>query len=163
MRLCASCHGSGIAQRRLPPRDQTDPLSARMHNPWVTLTYYRDGEVFEFDAPISGQTDPRRGMAHPEIQPDELRARLNAGESIFILDVREPAEVAEWAFPGAVNIPLGQLGDRTDELPTDRPIVVTCHMGGRSATATQALVKAGWRAENLVGGALGWVTSEPDA
>jgi len=102
-------------------------------------------------------------MAHRDIQPDELRARLGAGEEIFILDVREPSEVAEWAFPGAVNIPLGEVGSRADELPNNKPIVVTCHMGGRSAAATEALVNAGWPAENLAGGALAWVTSETEA
>jgi len=92
-----------------------------------------------------------------------LRTRLASGEEIFILDVREPDEVAEWAFPGAVNIPLGELPERTNELPTDKPIVVTCHMGGRSAAAAEALVRAGWPAENLAGGALAWVASAPDS
>lgn len=102
-------------------------------------------------------------MPYSEIQPDDLRTRLGAGEEIFILDVREPDEVTEWAFPGAVNIPLGELLDRTGELPRGTPIVVTCHMGGRSAAATEALVSAGWSAENLAGGAVAWVASEPDA
>ncbi len=100
-------------------------------------------------------------MPYSEVQPNDLRMRLASGEEIFILDVREPEEVAEWSFPGAVNIPLGELGGRTSELPNDRPIVVTCHMGGRSAAATEALVNAGWPAENLAGGALAWVASEP--
>jgi rhodanese-related sulfurtransferase len=101
-------------------------------------------------------------MSYRETQPDDLRARLSDGEQIFILDVREPDEVAEWAFPGAVNIPLGELGGRTGELPKDRTIVVTCHVGGRSATAAEALSNAGWPAENLAGGAVAWIASEPD-
>ena len=100
-------------------------------------------------------------MSYSEIQPADLRARLRAGEVIFLLDVREPAEVAEWALPGAVNIPLGELGGRVDELPRDRPIVVACHMGARSAAATEALVHAGFPAENLAGGAVSWIASEP--
>ena len=99
-------------------------------------------------------------MATPEVQPDEVRERRRRGEDIFLLDVREPGEVAEWAYPDAVNIPLGELGDRARELPTDRPIVVACHMGGRSATATDALVRAGYPAQNLAGGAVAWVASE---
>ena len=66
-------------------------------------------------------------MAYTEVEPDEIRARLARGEEVFLLDVREPAEVAEWAYPIGVNIPLGQLGDRLGELPEDVTIVVACH------------------------------------
>ena len=100
-------------------------------------------------------------MAHADIGPDDLRTRLNEGEDVYLLDVREPAEVLDWAFPGAVNIPLGELGSRTDELPTDREIVVLCHSGVRSASAAQALDGAGWQAANLTGGVVAWLASEP--
>jgi rhodanese-related sulfurtransferase len=102
-------------------------------------------------------------MAYAEVAPDEIRARLAHGEDVFLLDVREPDEVAEWAYPIGINIPLGQLGDRLDELPQDTTIVVACHMGGRSAAAADALSQAGWTAENLTGGALAWVATEPEA
>ncbi|HEY3940992.1 MAG TPA: rhodanese-like domain-containing protein [Acidimicrobiales bacterium] len=95
------------------------------------------------------------------IEPGELRERLASGENIYLLDVREPDEVAQWAFPGAVNIPLGSLGERTAELPIDRPIVVTCHAGVRSASAADALEKAGWDARSLAGGAVAWIETEP--
>ena len=102
-------------------------------------------------------------MAYREVEPDEIRARLERGEEVFLLDVREPDEVAEWAYPIGVNIPLGQLGERLDEVPRDTTIVVACHVGGRSAVAAEALSQAGWTAENLAGGALAWVATEPDA
>ena len=94
-----------------------------------------------------------------EIHPEALRQRLDAGEEIYLLDVREPYEVEEWAFPGAVNIPLGELGSRTAELPAGRAIVVICHAGVRSAAATDALVQAGWPAESLAGGTMAWVAT----
>jgi rhodanese-related sulfurtransferase len=102
-------------------------------------------------------------MAYTEVEPDEIRARLARGEDVFLLDVREPDEVSEWAYPIGINIPLGQLGERLDELPRDTTIVVACHMGGRSATAAGALSQAGWTAENLAGGALAWIATEPEA
>ena len=101
-------------------------------------------------------------MACTEVEPDEIRARLARGEEVFLLDVREPDEVAEWAYPIGVNIPLGQLGDRLGELPHDATIVVACHVGGRSAMAAEALSKAGWTTENLAGGALAWAATEPE-
>ena len=102
-------------------------------------------------------------MTTPEIQPREVRDRRQAGEDIFLLDVREPVEVSEWAYPDAVNIPLGELSGRIHEVPTDHAIVVACHTGGRSALATEALVKAGFPARNLVGGAVAWIASEPES
>ena len=101
-------------------------------------------------------------MSYAEVEPNEIRARLARGEDVFLLDVREPSEVDEWAYPVGVNIPLGQLGDRLDELPRDTTIVVACHVGGRSAVAAEALSAAGWNTENLTGGAVAWAASEPD-
>jgi rhodanese-related sulfurtransferase len=97
-----------------------------------------------------------------EIHPAELRRRLGAGEDVYLLDVREGFEVEAWAFPGAVNIPLGELGARTHELPADRPIVVVCHAGVRSAAAADALVRAGWQAVSLAGGTVAWATTAGD-
>jgi rhodanese-related sulfurtransferase len=102
-------------------------------------------------------------MPYAEVAPDEVKARIARGEDVFLLDVREPDEVAAWAYPIGVHIPLGQLGDRLDELPRDVTIVVACHMGGRSAAAAEALSEAGWTAENLTGGAVAWAAGEPDA
>ena len=68
-------------------------------------------------------------MPYAEVEPDEVKARLARGEDVFLLDVREPDEVEAWAYPIGVNIPLGQLGERLDELPQDVTIVVACHVG----------------------------------
>jgi rhodanese-related sulfurtransferase len=99
-------------------------------------------------------------MPYAEVDPAEVKARLARGESVFLLDVREPSEVDEWAYPIGVNIPLGELGDRLDEVPTDQTIVVACRSGGRSAAAAKALSDAGWNAENLSGGALAWMEGD---
>ncbi|HLG68038.1 MAG TPA: rhodanese-like domain-containing protein [Acidimicrobiales bacterium] len=100
------------------------------------------------------------GGLQGEMCPDEVRARLVAGEDLFFLDVREVDEVAEWAFPHGVNIPMSELGARTAELPTDRVIVVACRSGRRSRHVADVLNSAGWTAVNLTGGALAWVASE---
>ncbi len=102
-------------------------------------------------------------MTTDEIDPAAFRQRRAGGEELFLLDVREPSEVAEWAFPDAVNIPLGDLGNRAGELPTDRVIVVACHAGSRSAAAAEALRRGGWPAQNLAGGAVAWVATEEGA
>jgi rhodanese-related sulfurtransferase len=101
-------------------------------------------------------------MSYTEVAPDEIRARLSRGEEVFLLDVREPDEVEEWAYPIGINIPLGQLGGRLDELPQGKTIVVGCAAGVRSAKAATALSEAGWEAENLTGGAIAWAATEPE-
>jgi rhodanese-related sulfurtransferase len=100
-------------------------------------------------------------MPYGVVEPAEVKARLACGEDVFLLDVREPDEVEEWSYPIGINIPLGQLGDRLDEVPRDVTIVVACHSGNRSARAAQALSDAGWRTENLTGGAVAWAAGDP--
>jgi rhodanese-related sulfurtransferase len=99
-------------------------------------------------------------MPYAEVETDVVKARIARGEEVFLLDVREPDEVEAWAYPIGVHIPLGELGNRLDELPRDRTIVVACHVGGRSAAAAQALSDAGWIAENLTGGAVAWAAGD---
>jgi rhodanese-related sulfurtransferase len=71
-----------------------------------------------------------------------------------LLDVREPAELAVERAPDAVNIPLGQLRSRLDELPRDRPIHVVCRSGQRAYYATRVLLQNGFDARNVSGGML---------
>jgi adenylyltransferase/sulfurtransferase len=99
-------------------------------------------------------------MPYAEVDPAEVKARIARGENVFLLDVREPVEVDEWAYPIGVNIPLGELGDRLGEVPSDQTIVVACRSGHRSASAARALSDAGWTAENLSGGALAWMEGD---
>ena len=99
-------------------------------------------------------------MPYAEVAPEEVKARIARGEDVFLLDVREPDEVETWAYPIGVNIPLGELGDRLDEVPCDQTIVVACRSGQRSASAAKALSDAGWTAENLSGGALAWAEGD---
>jgi len=92
----------------------------------------------------------------PEIQVEELKRRLDAGENIFILDVREPHEY-QIANIGGYLIPLGELPKRVNELDTSREIVAHCRSGVRSAKAVNFLRQAGFKkVTNLAGGILAW-------
>jgi rhodanese-related sulfurtransferase/molybdopterin-guanine dinucleotide biosynthesis protein A len=75
----------------------------------------------------------------------------------FVLDVRQPDEYEAGHVPGAVLVPLDQLGARIDEVPKDRHLYVVCRSGGRSATAVGALTAAGYEATNVAGGTLAWI------
>jgi sulfur-carrier protein adenylyltransferase/sulfurtransferase len=97
-----------------------------------------------------------RVEAIPEIQVEELKRRLDAGEDVFVLDVREPHEYDICNLGGHL-IPLNDLPKRVNELDSTREIVAHCKMGGRSARAVQFLRQAGFtRVSNLKGGILAW-------
>lgn len=86
---------------------------------------------------------------HPHIiQNEELIQKLNSAENIYILDVREPAEFAFGHIPGAHSIPLGDMENKMDEVPKDRPVYVICRTGTRSDMAAQLLARQGF--ENVI-------------
>ena len=88
------------------------------------------------------------------LRGDMPLSHWDAAEQGFLLDVREPVELAVEQAPGAVNIPLGQLRARLGELPRDREILVICRSGQRAYYATRLLRQHGFNARNLSGGML---------
>jgi len=90
------------------------------------------------------QMEAARTMNDWEISPVELKRRLDAGEDLFILDVREPNEYQINRIAGSTLIPLGELPRRYQELPRDREIIAQCKMGGRSAKAMEYLKTVGF-------------------
>lgn len=104
---------------------------------------------------IRGEEKPVT-TAVPEIQPAELKARLDRGDDLFILDVREPHEYQICNLGGHL-IPLGDLPKRVHELDSSREIIAHCKMGGRSAKAVDFLRQAGFKKVlNLAGGINAW-------
>ncbi|WP_178024186.1 rhodanese-like domain-containing protein [uncultured Paenibacillus sp.] len=91
-----------------------------------------------------------------EITPAELAARMKRGESVNVLDVREPLEWAEGHIPGARHIPLGQLPERHTELDPKEELIVVCRSGGRSSLACELLGERGYNVVNMIGGMLAW-------
>jgi molybdopterin/thiamine biosynthesis adenylyltransferase/rhodanese-related sulfurtransferase/molybdopterin converting factor small subunit len=93
-----------------------------------------------------------------EMQPRELKERLDRGEPIVIVDVREPQEYQINRIPGSKLIPLGELPQRYEELDENAAIVCQCKSGMRSAKATGFLRSIGFKnVRNLAGGILGWI------
>jgi len=92
-----------------------------------------------------------------KIDPVTLKTRLDRGERVLILDVREPFEIALAPFPGATHIPMGDIPSRLTELDPDRETVVVCHHGVRSAQVAMYLAQMGFeRVLNLAGGIDAW-------
>ena len=94
----------------------------------------------------------------PEITATELKQRLDNGEDIQIVDVRESFEVAIAKIPDTVHIPLGEVVNRMAEIDPNRETVVHCKGGVRSAKAIEALKRSGFTGNliNLKGGIMAW-------
>jgi sulfur-carrier protein adenylyltransferase/sulfurtransferase len=120
-----------------------------------TITELIDYEVFCGITPHAEQPT----ASDWEITPAQLKAELEAGRELTIIDVRDPHEwqIGNLAPLGAKLIPLGQFPARLNELDSADEIVVHCKMGGRSAKAYELLRQAGFKKiRNLKGGILAW-------
>lgn len=99
-----------------------------------------------------------KGNSDIEISVSDLKEKLDKGEDVFILDVREQGEY-DFCNLGGYQVPLRDLPKRVKELDPDREIVVMCHSGARSARAVQFLRQSGFsRAKNLAGGIDRWAS-----
>jgi sulfur-carrier protein adenylyltransferase/sulfurtransferase len=105
---------------------------------------------------VRGEEAPAPQTSVPEITPRELKARLDRGDHLYILDVRESHEYQICNLGGHL-IPLGDLSKRASELDSSKEIVAHCRSGKRSAEAVEFLQRAGFRKVlNLKGGILAW-------
>ena len=91
-----------------------------------------------------------------DIEPTEVKAKIDRGDKFTLIDVREPHEYQICNIPYAKLIPLGQLPQHLDELDRDTEIVAHCKSGMRSAKAVDLLKKNGFHARNMKGGILAW-------
>ena len=92
-----------------------------------------------------------------EITPRALQAKMQAGDDMVILDVRNPEEAQISRIAGSILIPLGELPERVAELNTADQLIVHCKMGGRSSRAVEFLRSVGFKkVKNLVGGINAW-------
>jgi len=91
-----------------------------------------------------------------EILPEELIKRLERGEKIQVVDVREQHEWDDGHIPQAIHIPLGTLPEKLPALDKETPIVMVCRSGARSLRATEFAQYYGYKVENMAGGMLAW-------
>ncbi len=104
----------------------------------------------------SHEPAPAAAAESQEIDVEQLKQRIDAGENVFLLDVRTPPELAEHgSIAGSVNIPIDDLETHLSEVPKDRPIVVYCMRGGRAARASALLEEKGY-ADIKYGGITAW-------
>jgi rhodanese-related sulfurtransferase len=98
---------------------------------------------------------------HPQIDVESVLAAA-PGARPYLLDVRTAEEFAEGHLPGAINLPVDELRQRSGELPKDRAIVAYCQVGQRGYLATRLLRQRGFDVVNLSGGYKTYRLFEPD-
>jgi rhodanese-related sulfurtransferase len=92
-----------------------------------------------------------------EATPREIKQRLDAGEDLVLIDVREPDEMMIAAIEGAEERPISRAREWIDALPKDRELIIFCHHGGRSAQVAMALAQRGHtNLTNMAGGIDRW-------
>jgi rhodanese-related sulfurtransferase len=111
---------------------------------------------------VAGDEEPvvenAEALSTIECSAQEIKERLDAGEPVTVLDVREPSETAGGIIPGAKLIPLGQLRARWEEVKDENEIVCYCAMGARSLQAAHFLREQGlFNATSLDGGISAWM------
>ena len=93
------------------------------------------------------------------IEPAEVRRRLDAGEQLVIIDVREDEEVAAGIIPGARHIPMGTIPERMSDIPKEGEVILVCRSGNRSGRVYDYLEAHGYaNTKNMTGGMLAWET-----
>lgn len=95
----------------------------------------------------------------PEMMPVDLKQRIDAGDALLLVDVREPfeAKIADLPDVGQLRIPTREIVDRIDEIDREREVVVYCRSGARSGRVVRLMLDHGYeRVWNLHGGILGW-------
>jgi sulfur-carrier protein adenylyltransferase/sulfurtransferase len=121
-----------------------------------TVTKLIDYE--QFCGVTAAAPEPIAVNSATEITAVELKQRLDRGDKLKIVDVREPNEYQINRIAGSVLIPLGDVPKRYNELDPEDEIVVQCKMGGRSAKAADFLRSVGFKKIlNLKGGILDWI------
>lgn len=90
------------------------------------------------------------------ISTEELQKKLEAGEKLVMIDVREHEEVEAGMIPGAKHIPMGEIPERMGELDKEKEIIFICRSSARSGNVCHYLNEQGYKVRNMAGGMLNW-------
>ncbi|PLS14929.1 rhodanese-like domain-containing protein [Bacillus sp. M6-12] len=91
-----------------------------------------------------------------QISTEELEKKLEAGEKLLLVDVREDEEVSQGMIEGAEHIRMGDIPANLDRLDKDKEYIVICRSGGRSTNVCHYLQDQGYKVVNMTGGMLNW-------
>jgi glyoxylase-like metal-dependent hydrolase (beta-lactamase superfamily II) len=159
--VCQSMQQKQAVMSKLPPSMKiilVDECGEEAKQNAVMLVRFGFDAHYLKDGIKSWNKELIRSSQDTAISGDTLWDSLKHNKDVFLLDVREPEEYADFKIPGAVNVPLSQLFSPSTklEIPKDRPVVTICSHGNRSMVATFALAQKGIEAASLAGGMAMW-------
>ena len=125
---------------------------ASMMNGMGLKARYLQGGLGSWKWDFANETDK-------DITANELKKLLDTNSDLFLLDVREPDEFADWNIEGSHNIPLGNLSYSLERIPHDKKIVTICPHGNRSKIAKFIMQSYGYDVQSLEGGLKAWTTA----
>ena len=159
--ICSSMQQKQVIMSKIPPNMKVvlidDGGTEAKQNATMMARFGFDAHYLK-DGIKSWSGELVKSTQDTTISGDDLWSTIKEDSDVFLLDVREPQEFAEFKIPGAVNIPLSQLfmpGSQL-QLPKDKKIVTICSHGNRSMVATFALAQNGLESTSLVGGMSLW-------
>ncbi len=159
--ICNSMQQKQIIMSKIPPSMKIilidDDGSESKQNATMMARFGFDAHYLK-DGMSSWQGELVKSGHDTSISGDKLWNSIKGNDDVFLLDVREPQEFADFRIPGAVNIPLSQLfaNDSLSQIPKDKKIITICSHGNRSMVATFALAKNGLESTSLIGGMSLW-------
>ncbi len=108
-------------------------------------------------APAAGETPTATEVNYKDISAEELKTMMETNKDLLVVDVREKEEYDQGHIDGTQLMPTSEFQERFTELPKDKPIVLVCRSGRRSAEAAGFLVQQGYtEVYNLSGGVNSW-------
>ena len=167
-------HIEGSANAKCTSMQQKQAVMSRLPKNYKIVLVDEDGSEssqnanllsrFGFDAHFlnggikSWTKDFAKSSQETAVSNEKLWESLKNNEDVFLLDVREPMEFAEFNIPGSVNLPLSELFSKniSEKIPKDKKIVTICSHGNRSMVATFALAQKGLESTSLEGGMSRW-------
>lgn len=159
--ICNSMQQKQIIMSKIPQNMKIvlidDDATAAKENATMMARFGFDAHYLK-DGMKSWSKETVKSTQDTVVDGDNLWNSIKQNENVFLLDVREPQEYAEFRIPGAVNIPLSRLfmpGSQS-EIPKDKKIITICSHGNRSMVATFALAQNGIEATSLAGGMSLW-------
>ncbi len=159
--ICDSMQQKQIIMSKLPQNMRIvlidDDATAAKENATMMARFGFDAHYLK-DGMKGWNKETVKSTQDTTVSGDRLWNSIKQNDDVFLLDVREPQEYAEFKIPGAVNIPLSRLfmPGVQSEIPKDKKIVTICSHGNRSMVATFALAQSGIEATSLVGGMAWW-------
>jgi glyoxylase-like metal-dependent hydrolase (beta-lactamase superfamily II)/rhodanese-related sulfurtransferase len=159
--VCQNMQQKQVIMSKIPPSMKIilvdDDATEAKQNAMMMARFGFDAHYLK-DGVKSWKKDLVKSSWDVTISGDNLWDSLKQNEDVFLLDVREPEEYADFKIPGAVNIPLSNLFSPSSksQIPKDKKIVTICSHGNRSMVATFALAQHGIEATSLVGGMALW-------